>query len=996
VSATLPLRRGSGRGPVGTRTRRTAITGTTSGAPPEERTGVDARALAAELIREVAGEVRFSDASRALYASDLSLYRQVPIGVVIPKTYDDVEATLAACRRHRAPILGRGCGTSLLGQGCNVAVILDFSKYLNRILEIDPERRTARVQPGVINDQLREAAEEHGLTFAPDPATHDYCTIGGQIGNNSCGTHSMMGGRTADNVLALDVITYDGERMTVGATSQDELARIVDAGGRRGEIYRELRALRDRYGDAIRGAFPDIPRRVSGYTLEQLLPEHDFNVARALVGSESSCALWLEAAVRLVPSPPKRALVVCAYDDRFAAGDHVAEILALDPIGLEGFDSTLVENMKRKGRHGDDIAQLPDGRAWLLVEFGGETQDEANERAEAAQRTLKRHHGAPVIEIFEDPVKQDQVWAVRKSGVGDSRVPGELDTWPGWEDAAVPPDRLGEYLREFDQLIQRHGYHSEYHGHFGQGCIHTRIDFDVKTAHGVANMRAFMEEATDLVVKYGGSISGEHGEGQSRAELLGRMYPRQVIDAFVEFKRIWDPAGMMNPGKGAGAALTGYRLDENLRLGPGYRPPPVQTYFSFSRDHGSFAEATERCFGVGQCRQLDGSTMCPSFMATRDERYTTRGRTRLLFEMLQGEAIHDGWHDEEIKESLDLCLACKGCRGDCPVHVDVATYKAEFFAHYYERRLRPLSAYALGLIPVWARLAAHTPRLANMMASLAPVKRLAGITRHRELPKFARQTFRDWFEARGGPARPDAPRVVLWPDTFTNHFQPRVGQAAVQVLEHEGFCVELTPDGVCCGRPLFDFGMLKIAKRFARRNLDLLGPLLSDGATIVGLEPSCIAAFRDETGDLCPQDEDARRLAAQTKTLAEFLRAGGYEPPKLSRPAIVQGHCHHKAIMGLDAERALLEAMGVEWGTEDWGCCGMAGSFGYEDHKYDISMKVGERHVLPAVRSAPDALVIADGFSCRSQVKQGAGREALHTAEVIALALGAQGAASKS
>jgi Fe-S oxidoreductase len=415
----------------------------------------------------------------------------------------------------------------------------------------------------------------------------------------------------------------------------------------------------------------------------------------------------------------------------------------------------------------------------------------------------------------------------------------------------------------------------------------------------------------------------------------------------------------------------------------------VDTYFSFSRDHGSFAEATERCFGVGQCRQLDGSTMCPSFMVTRDERYTTRGRTRLLFEMLQGEAIHDGWRDEEIKESLDLCLACKGCRGDCPVHVDVATYKAEFLAHYYERRLRPLSAYALGLIPVWARLASNAPRLANAAASLGPVKKLAGITPHRELPRFARQTFRTWFDRRP-PANPGGPRVVLWPDTFTNHFQPEVGRAAVEVLEHEGFRVELTPAGVCCGRPLFDFGMLKIAKRFARRNLDLLGPLLSDGATIVGLEPSCIAAFRDETSDLCPRDEDARRLAAQTKTIAEVLRAGGYEPPKLDRPAIVQGHCHHKAIMGLDAERELLEGMGVCWGDEDWGCCGMAGSFGYEAHKYGTSIQVAERHLLPALRTAPDALVIADGFSCRSQVKQGAGREALHTAQVLALAQKAQ------
>ncbi|QEC48225.1 FAD-binding protein [Baekduia soli] len=765
------------------------------------RAGVHARALAAELARTVSGEVRFSDGSRALYASDLSLYRQVPIGVVIPKTYDDVEATLAACRRHGAPILARGAGTSLLGQCCNVAVIIDFSKYLNAILELDPRQRTARVQPGVINDQLREAAEEHGLTFAPDPATHDYCTIGGQIGNNSCGTHSIMGGRTADNVLELDVLTYDGERMRVGQTSEEELAEIIAAGGRRGQIYADLRALRERYGDAVREHFPEIPRRVSGYNLDELLPERGFNVARALTGSESTCALWLEATVRLVPSPPKRALVVCGYHDRFAAGDHVPEIMDLDPgpLGLEGFDHTLVENMRRKERHLEDIRHLPDGQAWLLIEFGGATQQEANEHAEKAKETLQRHHTAPVIEIVEDAHKQDQIWAVRKSGVGDSRIPGVLDTWPGWEDAAVPPTRLGAYLREFHDLCERFGYHSEYHGHFGQGCIHTRIDFDVKTAAGVAAMRRFMEEGTDLVVKYGGSISGEHGDGQSRAELLPRMFGAEVVEAFAAFKRIWDPQGAMNPGKGAGAVHDGYKLDENLRMGPGYRPPAVETYFAFPGDHGSFAEATERCFGVGQCRQLEGGTMCPSFMVTRDERYTTRGRTRMLFEMLQGEAIGDGWRDEEIKESLDLCLSCKGCRGDCPVHVDVATYKAEFLAHYYERRLRPPSAYALGLIPLWARLASHAPRVANTMAGLGPVRRMAGVAPERKLPSFAAQTFRSWFDQHHQPANPDGQPVMLWPDTFSDHFEPDVGRAAVRVLEHTGFRVQLAPRAYAAG-----------------------------------------------------------------------------------------------------------------------------------------------------------------------------------------------------
>ncbi|WP_055481986.1 FAD-binding and (Fe-S)-binding domain-containing protein [Sphaerimonospora mesophila] len=963
--------------------------------------------LRAALDRAVAGDVRFGPGDRAMYAHEASIFRQVPVGVVLPRDAGDVEAALAVCRRFGAPVLGRGCGTSLAGQSVNEAVVFDFTRHMDAIVGLDPGRRSARVQPGVICDALRDAAEPYGLTFGPDPATHDHATLGGMIGNNSCGVHSVMAGKTVDNIDELDVVTYDGTRMRVGPTAEAELERVIMAGGRRGAIYAGLRRIRDTYARAIREGMPDIPRRVSGYNLDALLPENGFNVARALVGSESTLALTLEATCRLVESPPHRSLVVLGYPDIPSSGYDVPWLLGFGAIGLEFTSRHVVDNLRAKrfpaARH---ARLLPPGEAWLLMEFGGETRREADARARALIRALATlrtrpypgGHTPPSHRFYEEPDEAAAVWEIRSESAGTSRMPvglGGHGGWPNWEDAAVAPERLGPYLRDFVRLLDRYGYDGVFYGHWGDGCVHCRIDFDLRTAEGVRRYRRFMEEAADLVVSHGGSLSGEHGDGHGRAELWPRMFPPELMRAFAEFKRLWDPEGRLNPHK----LIDPYPLDAHLREGTAYHPEQPATVFAFPQDGGGFAEAVGRCFGVGACRRVGGGVMCPSFMVTREERHSTRGRARLLQEMCEtGGPIGDGWRSEEVKEALDLCLACKGCRGDCPVRVDIATYKAEFLHHYYAGRLRPRQAYALGLIDVWARLAARVPELANAVTHAPGLRRVvklaAGVAPERDVPRFARRTFRAVFAARSrrlGERNVGGPPVLLWPDTFTDHFQPEIGVAAVTVLEAAGFRV-IVPDGpLCCGRPLYDYGMLRLARRYLRRVLDALRPHLEAGIPLVGLEPSCLAVFRDELVNLMPRDLDARRLHAQSLTLSEFLtgHAADWPVPRLRRAALVQPHCHHHAVMGLAAEKRLLREMELDAEFPDAGCCGMAGSFGYEaGERYRVSMAAGERVLLPRVRACPpDTLIIADGFSCRGQIADGTGRTALHLAEVLALAI---------
>jgi FAD/FMN-containing dehydrogenase/Fe-S oxidoreductase len=949
---------------------------------------VDSAALAGELARRIRGEVRFDAGDRAMYATDGSNYRHVPIGVVIPRTVEDVVQTVRICREHGAPVLPRGGGTSLAGQCCNVAVVIDFSKYLNQVLSVDAELATVRVLPGVLRDRVTGETERHGLTFAPDTATHRWATIGGMLGNNSCGIHSVMAGRTEDNVEELDILLYDGFRMRVGATSEPELDSIIRHGGRRGEIYGRLRDLRDRYAGFIRERYPRIPRRVSGYSLDELLPEKGFHVARLLVGSEGTLATILEATLRLVPSPAERVLLVLGYPDVYHAADHVPEVLEAGPTGLEGLDDRLMHFLERKDLHRDKIPLFPEGKGWLLVEFGGDTIEEAAEKARALMRRVQRSGDAPTMELYEDREHQAHIWEVRESGLGATAfIPGREDTWEGWEDAAVPPDRVGEYLRDFRKLYDRYGYDGSVYGHFGDGCIHTRTNFDLTTAAGIRKYRAFAKDAADLVVRYGGSLSGEHGDGQSRSELLDRMYGRELIRAFGEFKEIWDPDHRMNPGR----IVDPFRLDEHLRLGVDYNPPEPDTQFAYPEDQGSFARATLRCVGVGKCRKMDGGTMCPSYMVLREEMHTTRGRAHLLFEMLQGDPVRNGWRDEKVKESLDLCLSCKGCTGECPVNVDIPTYKAEFLSHYYSGRLRPREAYAFGLIPWWSRIASLAPRIVNAVTH-APglstlAKAAAGMPQQREIPRFATRTFRSWFHRRTD-GNVTGPEVILWPDTFNNFFHPEIARAAVEVLEDAGCHVTLPRQTLCCGRPLYEFGMLDLAKRQLRQILSALRPQIRAGVPVVGLEPSCVSVFRDELPKLFPHDHDARRLRQQTFTLSEYLGGIAYEPPRMRRKVIVHGHCHDKAVLNRDSEDRLFERMGLDFRILDSGCCGMAGAFGFEKEKYDVSIGAGERALLPAVREADaDTLIVTNGFSCREQVEQCTGRRPLHFSELLQLAL---------
>jgi len=955
---------------------------------------VSATALAARLRHDVRGDVLFDDGSRAQYSTDASNYRQLPMGVVLPLDADDVRVTVAACRHFGAPIVMRGGGTSLAGQTCNEGVVIDISRHLNRILEIDPERRVARVQPGVVLDDLRDAAEHHGLTFGPDPATHDHCTLGGMIGNNSCGVHSVMAGKTIHNVEELVVLTYDGEVLRVGPTDDGELNRLAAGDGRPADIYRRLRDLRERYADQLRTEFPELPRRVSGYSLDQLLPEKGCNVARSLVGTEGTCVIVLEATLRLVPSPPARSLLVLGYPDVFVAGDDVTAIMAAGPTGLEGLDEQLVEYARRANLHPDAIGLLPEGGAWLLVEFGADDRQASDRQAQELMDELSRRSNPPSMKLFDDPEGEEKIWIVRESGLAATAwVPGMPDAWPGWEDSAVPPKRLGDYLRELRALMERYGYEAALYGHFGQGCVHCRITFDLLTRPGIEEWRSFMGEAADLVVRYGGSLSGEHGDGQARAELLPKMFSPALLEAFGEFKAIWDPDGLMNPGK----VVDPNPLDSHLRFGSDYQPIAVQTHFSFATDNGSFARAAMRCVGVGKCRKEHDGVMCPSYMVTREDEHSTRGRARRLFEMMRGDFLTDGWQSEEVKDALDLCLACKGCKGECPVDVDMATYKAEFLSHYYDGHRRPRSAYAFGLIMYWARAAALVPDLVNVLGrtpGLARLGKLAtGMAPERHIPRFARRTFRDWFQGRRAPA--GAREVILWADTFNNHFHPSTARAAAEFLEANGFRVTVPRRQLCCGRPLYDYGMLDTASRFLGQILDELRPQIRAGVPVVGLEPSCVSVFRDELPNLRPNDPDAERLARQTRLLSEFLADEGIAPPQMAGRALLHGHCHDRSVLtGQDHEADLLRAMGLEVEVLDSGCCGMAGSFGFEaGEHYDVSVKAGERVLLPRTReAAPETLIVADGYSCREQIAQQTDRQALHVADVLRLALDGAGA----
>jgi Fe-S oxidoreductase/FAD/FMN-containing dehydrogenase len=806
------------------------------------------------------------------------------------------------------------------------------------------------------------------------------------LGNNSCGRHSVMsefrgpGPRVSDHVVELEVLTYRGDRLRIGRGGAGVPDAIADA----------LRALAERLGGQIRERYPQIPRRVSGYNLDDLVPERGFEVARSLVGSESTCVTVLEATLELVPAPKEHSLLVVAYPSKYEAADHVPLARAHEPDAIEGVDDTLIEDMTLIGMHKHDLSLMPDGHGWLLVEFGGDTKAEADDKARALTRDLERDgHPRSALKLYDDPDSEQHVWDVREAGLGATAfIPGKKDTHEGWEDSAVPPERLGEYLRRLDELGRKYDYESALYGHYGQGCVHARWNFDLLTREGVRTYRRWLEDASDLVLELGGSLSGEHGDGQSRAELLPKMFGDELVDGFRQFKRIWDPDGRMNPGK----VVDAWKIDENLRLGPAFDPWRPKPRFAYPQDNDDFVHATIRCVGISKCRTPEGvDVMCPSYMVTRDEMHSTRGRAHLLFEMLRGEVVTDRWQSDEVMEALDLCLSCKGCTNDCPVGVDMPTLKAEFLHHRYARRLRPRHAYAFGLIDRVAAVASRMPELANLLAHTPPfaqgLKLAAGMTQQREMPSFAPLTLQEWFRRRG-TANPGGRKVVLFPDTFNNRFHTDVGVAAVEAIEAAGWQVVMPQGHVCCGRPLYDYGFLDLAERYLRRSLEQLREWYREGIPIVGMEPSCTAVFKDELTKLLPNDEDAKRLYASVMHFAELFERYELEAPPLGRSALVWGHCHQKATGGMDADLAVLKRMGVEAEELHAGCCGLAGSWGFEADHHDVSIAAGELGLLPRVRElAAEDLVVANGFSCKTQIEQGrTGRQALHVAQVMQLA----------
>ncbi|NUS13437.1 MAG: FAD-binding oxidoreductase [Streptomyces sp.] len=934
--------------------------------------------LESALRAAVRGEVGFDVTSRALMTMDASNYRRVPLGVVAPVDADDVAAALAVCREHGAPVVPRGGGTSIAGQATGTGVVLDFTRHMNRLVSLDPESRTAVVQPGLVLDRLQDAAAPHGLRFGPDPSTHSRCTLGGMIGNNSCGSHSVAWGTTADSVRELDVITARGRRLKLGqdwAGAPDGLRDLVS-----GDLAR------------LRTGFPALPRRISGYALDALLPENGADVARAFCGSEGTLGVLTQAVVRLVEAPRARALAVLGYVDEGAAAEAAAGLLPHHPLTVEGMAADLVPS----------VAALPRGGAWLFVETGGDTEAEARARAQTIVRA------ADVVDalVVTDPAGQRALWRIREDASGTAtRMPDGSEAWPGWEDCAVPPSRLGAYLRDFRSLLTDHGLRGTPYGHFGDGCIHVRIDFDLLTDRGVAGFRRFSEELADLVVAYGGSLSGEHGDGQARAELLPRMYGAELVSLFERAKGIWDPDDLLNPGMLVRPAP----LDANLRFSVLPREP-VDVAFGYPADAGDFSAAVRRCVGVAKCRTTSGAgagVMCPSFRATGEEAHSTRGRARLLHEMLAGEVVTDGWRSEEVREALDLCLSCKGCRSDCPVEVDMATYKAEFLHHHYAGRRRPAAHYTMGRLPVWLRAVARTRTawLVNALAAVGPLawvaKRLGGIAPERRIPRLARETFTRWWARRARERTATGPSAVLWPDTFTEHLSPQVGRAAVRVLEAAGVTLLLPPTlhpspafapltarrgRVCCGLTYVSTGQLDRARTVMRRTLDLMAPVLETDLPVVVLEPSCAAALRADLPELLHDDPRAAVLSSRVLTFAEALErlAPGWTPPRLNRPTTGQTHCHQHAVLGDTADRRLREAAGLE-GNLAGGCCGLAGNFGFEAGHFEVSRACAEEQLLPAVRDAPDgAVVLADGYSCRTQLEQLAGARGRHLAEVLA------------
>jgi len=956
-------------------------------------------ALYEELRQVIEGEVRFDPYSRSLYSTDASMYQIEPIGVVIPRHMGDVVATVDIARRHQVPVLPRGGGTSLAGQTVGHAVVLDFSKYLNQILEVNTDERWARVQPGVIQDEFNAHLRPLGFLFGPDTSTSNRATIGGMTGNNSAGSHSIVYGKTIDHVLELTVVLSDASTTTFKALDKAELEAKFKGGTLEHHIYREVKRVVEANRDEIHQRYPTIQRRVSGYNLDAFVRNGEFNLAKMLVGSEGSLAVVIEAKVRIVPRPKATAVCVVHFDDLIGSTEASEEILACDPYAIEMIDRMVISLTRGAGELGRLMTFIDgDPEALLVSEFRGDTPAEAQAKAEQMIARLQaKGMGYAYVRAYTPP-EQARVWRVRKAGLGLlMRVEGERKPIAFVEDTAVDPLKLPEFLRRFKKIIDDHGTSAGYYGHVSVGCMHIRPLVNLKEQKEIELMTSITEQISDLVMEFGGAMSGEHGDGLARGHLNKKLFGPRLYRAFQDVKQAFDPLNIMNPGK----IVNSPPMTENLRYGSEYRTIELKTHFSFAQE-GGFASAVERCIGVGECRKKLDGTMCPSYMVTQEEEHSTRGRANALREALSGRLPREELTSPRMYEVLDLCLECKGCKAECPINVDMAKLKYEFLAHYYEAHGTPLRARLFANIErlnqVGCALAPLSTTIVNLGLSRWALEKVAGIDRRRSLPPFARPTFDRWFRTHVPTTGTRVQgKVVLFHDTFMNYNYPEIGQAAVAVLERAGYEVMLVAKQ-CCGRPMISKGMLEEARANAIYNVTLLAPYAEQGLPIIGCEPSCILTLRDEYPDLVA-DPRVQTVAANSFMIEEFLAQlhGRGELhlrfKDVKRHLLLHGHCHQKALIGTGPSLTVLRLPpGFEVEEVDSGCCGMAGSFGFEHEHYDLSRAIGSRRLFPAVQAKMQATngdfdVVAAGVSCRQQVEHFTGKRPKHLVEVLAEAL---------
>jgi len=949
--------------------------------------------FAASLTAALSGDCDFSPAGIALYTSDASNYRQIPLGVVYPRNSDDVRTATRLCREHNLPVLMRGGGTSQNGQCVNEAVVLDCSRHMNRVLSIDVHNRTALIEPGVVCDALKAEAEQSDLTFGPDPATHSRCTLGGMIGNNSCGPHSMLAGKTVENVIELEVLTSQGDQFWVGPTTEQELEAIIAKGDQQSIIYAELKAIRDEYAEEIRARYPTIKRRVSGYNLDQLLPENGFNVARSLVGSEGTCVSVLQARVKLIENPAHKRLVVMGFKDIYSAGDSVPELMPFKPIAMEGLDWNIIGGLNDRNLKQQEVALLPEGKAWLLVELAAPSEAALREHCKLFIEAMNRStHVLSLIEVL-DASDISAIWSIREQGASATSMslnPADPDPVVGWEDTAVDPLQLGDYLRDFQALVDQYGYSTSLYGHFGDGCIHARITFDTRSEEGVKHWRHFSQDIARLVVKYGGSLSGEHGDGQAKAEFLPIMFGENLMQAFKRFKTAWDPQGRMNPGK----LIDAYRMDENLRFGPDYKRPTVNTTLQFVEDVGGFARSSERCIGMGKCRSQTGA-MCPSYQASGEERYSTRGRAHLLHELVRGEVIEDGWQNADIADSLEHCLSCKACKHECPTQVDIAAYKAEFMAAHYQRKRRPLHHFALGYIGTTLPKLSKLAPLVNFTQQGAIgrlVKQVLGFSPEKSLPILESQSFSAWTLQHADRhdqhfswfGNDEHPVVVLWSDSVNAHYRVSILKSAVSVLTKCGYQVAIAKSFFCCGRPLYEYGFLEKARSQLQQILDNFHPHLPANSNLVVLEPSCLSVFKDEMKKLYPNHNGATDLSNRAMTLSAFLSTRITKPKRTLSKGILHLHCHDKSLGGQNFEREWMQRCFDSLKEPEAGCCGMAGSFGMRKQTRHLGQTLFARYLKPSIDAMDnETVIVANGFSCHEQITDYNRQRVLHPVQVL-------------